>query len=59
MNIPVVVDCSRISQTDFTAAESFKAMMTDFKKRQIQLYWLRPADHVADTLGAICGPSFR
>ncbi len=31
--MPVVVDCSHIYTTDFTAATGFKAMVTDFKRR--------------------------
>ena len=48
-----------MSQTDFTAAKSFKAMIGDFKNRKIQIYWLRPAEHVAHTLRVISGTNFQ
>jgi hypothetical protein len=48
-----------MSQTDFTAAKSFKDMIADFRSREIRLYWLRPADNVARTLQAISGSHFR
>jgi anti-anti-sigma regulatory factor len=56
--VPVVVDCSRISHTDFTAAKSFKAMIGDFKARKIRIFWLRPAQQVVQTLQAISGEDF-
>ena len=32
-SIPVVIDCGRINNTDFTAAKGFKSMLGDFESR--------------------------
>merc|ERR1712083_298149 len=60
--MPVVIDCSKISQTDFTAAEGFKAMLKDFSLRSQPVYWLTPDPEVAriikeiDSLAQITQP---
>merc|ERR1712083_624291 len=61
-SLPVVIDCSKISQTDFTAAEGFKAMLKDFSLRSQPVYWLTPDPEVAriikeiDSLAQITQP---
>jgi len=58
-NIPVVIDCSKINTTDFTAAKGFKAMLGDFNIRNTEVYWLDPSPNVAHTLKAIAGAKFK
>jgi len=57
--MPVVIDCSKISQTDFTAAEGFKAMLTDFSLRAQPVYWLTPNSEVARIIKVIVGATFK
>jgi len=57
--IPVIIDCSNINTTDFTAAKGFKAMLSDFDKRNTVVYWLDPSPNVAHTLKAIAGAEFK
>lgn len=57
--MPVVIDCSHISQTDFTAAEGFDAMISDFKKRHQPVYWLATNPGVIHTLRAITGDNLK
>eukprot|EP00092_Neocalanus_flemingeri_P010828 GFUD01011660.1.p1 GENE.GFUD01011660.1~~GFUD01011660.1.p1 ORF type:complete len:675 (+),score=113.89 GFUD01011660.1:76-2100(+) len=56
--LPVVIDCSHINQTDFTAAEGFKAMLADFKARSQAVYWLSPSTEVMHVIKFIAGDSF-
>lgn len=58
-SIPVVIDCSRVNNTDFTAAKGFKAMLNDFDTRKTEVYWLDPTPGVAHTLKAIAKGKFR
>merc|ERR1719391_1323790 len=44
--VPVVIDCSKINHTDFTAAKGFKAMLADFQDRGTEVYWLDPSPSV-------------
>merc|ERR1711874_193952 len=53
--LPVVVDCSHINQTDFTAGKGFNAMLADFKVRNQSVYWLRPQPDVQHTIGSLVG----
>lgn len=55
----VVVDCSHISQTDFTAAEGFQAMLADFKQRGQLVYWQATNQGVVATLRAIMGEELK
>merc|ERR1712001_418112 len=57
--MPVVIDCSKISQTDFTAAEGFKAMLKDFSLRSQPVYWLTPDPEVARIIKVIVGATFK
>ena len=57
--MPVVIDCSHISQADFTAAEGFHAMLGDFKKRHQSVYWLAINPCVIHTLRAIAGDNLK
>jgi len=57
--MPVVIDCSKISQTDFTAAEGFKAMLKDFSLRSQPVYWLTPNTEVARIIKVIVGATFK
>ena len=54
----VVINCTHVSHTDFTAAESFHAMIEDFKSRgQVSCDWWR-AGHVTSILTSDwCSPS--
>jgi len=56
--LPVVIDCSHIYQTDFTAGKGFKSMLEDFESRAQPVYWLRPQPHVHHTLQALAGNHF-
>merc|ERR1712066_374367 len=58
-SLPVVIDCSKISQTDFTAAEGFKAMLKDFSLRSQPVYWLTPNAEVARIIKVIVGTTFK
>ena len=53
--LPVVIDCSHINQTDFTAGKGFNAMLEDFKMRNQAVYWLRPRPEVQHTIGSLTG----
>jgi len=57
--MPVIIDCSHVSQTDFTAAEGFHAMLGDFKKRSQPVYWLATNQGVISTLKAIAGDDLK
>jgi len=56
--LPVVIDCSHINNTDFTAAKGFKAMIADFKNRQQSVYWLSPIQEIQSVLQSVAGDSF-
>jgi len=58
-SIPVVIDCGRINNTDFTAAKGFKSMLGDFESRSTEVYWLDPTPSVAHTIKAIAKGKFR
>jgi len=58
-SIPVVIDCSQINVTDFTAAKGFKAMLSDFSDRNTEVYWLDPSPGVAHTIKAIAQDKFK
>ena len=47
--LPLVLDCSHISTADFTAAKGFKAMITDFKRRNQQIIFYNTSPSVIDT----------
>ena len=55
----VVIDCSHMSQADFTAAEGFHAMLEDFKSRHQQVYWQAANQGVVATLRAIVGEDLK
>jgi len=55
----VVIDCSHMSQADFTAAEGFHAMLSDFKSRHQQIYWQAANQGVVATLRAIVGEDLK
>lgn len=55
----VVLDCSHMSQADFTAAEGFHAMLSDFKARHQQVYWQAANKGVVATLRAIVGEDLK
>jgi len=57
--LPVVIDCSQMNQTDFTAAEGFKAMLGDFSARRQAVHWVAVVPAVAATLRAVLGTAFR
>jgi len=57
--MPVVIDCSKMSQTDFTAAEGFKSMLKDFSLRSQPVYWLTPNEEVARIIKVIVGAGFQ
>ena len=48
--LPVVIDCSNVSQADFTAAEGFREMLGDFSTRGQSLYWMSVSQPLLDTL---------
>ena len=56
--MPVVIDCSHINQTDFTAAKGFKAMLADFQDRSQAVYWLNPSAEITHVIKFIAGDSF-
>merc|ERR1712223_1270223 len=47
--LPLVLDCSHISNADFTAAEGFKAMITDFRRRNQPIIFYNTSPSVVDT----------
>ena len=55
----IVIDCTHINKTDFTAAKAFKAMIADFDGRQQKVFWLNPNDSIKNVLSPIAGDSFR
>ena len=55
----VVIDCSHMSQADFTAAEGFHAMLDDFKSRHQDVYWQAANPGVVATLRAIAGEDLK
>jgi len=55
----IVIDCTHINKTDFTAAKAFKAMIADFDGRQQKVFWLNPNDSIKNVLSPIAGESFR
>ena len=55
----VVIDCSHMSQADFTAAEGFHAMLDDFKSRHQEVYWQAANRGVVATLRAIVGEDLK
>ena len=58
-NLAVVINCLHVSQTDFTAAEAFHAMMKDFKERGQPVYWLAINSNVIRTLRAVTGQDLK
>jgi len=58
-NLPVVIDCTHINQTDFTAAKGFKAMLADFQARSQPVYWLNPGNEISHVLRFIAGDLFQ
>jgi len=56
--LPVIIDCTKMNQSDFTAAEGFNAMLKDFKNRSQALYWLQPNPEVAHTIRFILEDEF-
>jgi len=55
----VVINCMHISHTDFTAAESFHAMVEDFKSRGQPIYWFATNSNVINTLRAVTGQDLK
>jgi len=55
----IVIDCTHINKTDFTAAKAFKAMIADFDSRQQKVFWLNPNSGIKNVLSPIAGESFR
>jgi len=47
--LPLVLDCSHISTADFTAANGFKAMITDFRRRNQPIIFYNTTPSVIDT----------
>ena len=45
----MVLDCSHISTADFTAANGFKAMITDFRRRNQPIIFYNTTPSVIDT----------
>ena len=58
-NLAVVINCLHVSQTDFTAAEAFHAMIADFKARGQPVYWLAINSNVIRTLRAVTGQDLK
>ena len=56
--MPVVIDCSHVNKTDFTAAEGFKAMLADFQGRSQPVYWFNPSPSVTHVIKYIAGEAF-
>ena len=54
----MVIDCSHIHQTDFTAAKGFEAMLSDFQARSQPVFWLNPSAEVTHVLKFIAGDAF-
>ena len=48
-----MLDCSHISTADFTAAKGFKAMITDFKRRNQQIIFYNTSSSVIDTFSGV------
>jgi len=57
--LPVIIDCTQMNQSDFTAAEGFKSMLDDFKTRDQVVYWLQPNSDVAQTIRFIVEDDFK
>jgi len=57
-SMPVVIDCSHVNKTDFTAAEGFKAMLADFQGRSQPVHWLNPSPSVTHVIKYIAGEAF-
>ena len=55
----VVINCMHVSHTDFTAAESFHAMIEDFKSRGQPVYWFATNANVISTLRAVTGQDLK
>ena len=55
----VVINCMHVSHTDFTAAESFHAMIEDFKSRGQPVYWFATNASVISTLRAVTGQDLK
>ena len=51
--LPLVLDCSHISTSDFTVAEGFKSMIKDFDKRNQAIIFYKPTPPVLATLKII------
>jgi anti-anti-sigma regulatory factor len=47
--LPLVLDCAHISSADFTAAEGFKAMISDFRSRNQPIVFFNTSASVVDT----------
>ncbi len=47
--LPLVLDCSHISNADFTAANGFKSMISDFRKRNQPIIFYNTSPSVVDT----------
>ena len=56
--MPVVIECSHINQTDFTAATGFQAMLADFSARNQSIFWLNPSTEVTHVIKFIAGEAF-
>jgi len=55
----VVINCMHVSHTDFTAAESFHAMIEDFKSRGQPVYWFATNTNVIRTLKSVTGQDLK
>ena len=55
----MVIDCSHVSQADFTAAEGFRDMIADFSSRHQPLYWMSVSQTLVETLGPVSGDNFK
>ncbi len=51
--LPLVLDCSHVFNTDFTAAEGFKSMISDFKKRNQAIIFYNTAPDVQSTFEGV------
>ena len=47
--LPLVLDCSHISTADFTAANGFKSMISDFRRRNQPIIFYNTSPSVVDT----------
>ena len=45
----MVLDCGHVSTSDFTAAKGFKAMISDFRKREQPIIFYNTSPSVVDT----------